>query len=260
MRRFCLAPKDGGNKTDTLVFFALTVWPAINIGIIIYNYIEFERQACSAFMIFSKCVSIGGFLLYGLFSFVVYKLRQSHAEELSKCADRIEQNYLSIGEAEAHIRQSLIHLHGFRTLSGTWGTFSISIGVLGICTQLYWNYRVIDMDPPDVSESAIVTYAVMIWSEKLQFVLQPLVAMGGINVDYLWRRFKRDLTERLRDANDSEKVDNLLRHMKQIDTSFKWIKSTAALTLVSLYLGLQLQHQNLYYWIGPTCNVTALTQ
>lgn len=240
---------------DAMLFFVLSLWPAVNIAIIVYNYIKFELVSCTSFMIFSKFAAIGGLGLYGCFCFIIYKLRESHSAEFTKLVDDIEKDDLSIDEAKSKVRQAFSNYRGFRNLVGTWTTFSTAVGVLGIFTQLYWNYNVFK-SKDHVDEFLIVMYAVMIWSEKLQFLLQPLCVIGGINADHLWRQFKRTLTERLRSEDDSEMVDELLRHMKRIDTSFKWIKPTVALTLVSFYLGMQMKDQNLDYWIGPTCNMT----
>ncbi len=121
-----------------------------------------------------------------------YKLRQSHAEECCRIVP------IELSKAIYPLvkqRHTFAYVSSIFVVSALWPgrgvTFSISMcsGRLR-CTQLYWNYRVIDMDPQDdVSESDIVTYAVMILREKLQFVLQPAGCCNG------WHQCRLSLEE-----------------------------------------------------------------
>ena len=254
----CLASSRG---KDILWFSALFLWPAINIILVVYNYFRFELRDnhfhCKTHVLISRVAAVFGFGLYACFCFIIYKLCWSHLREFIAIANEVHEEDLTADVANDKIRRAFCTFRGFRNVVGTWTTFSIAVGTLGVFTQSSWNYGVHkSKEHPTPDETMIeLMFGVMMWSEKLMFLVQPLFVIGGINADYLWRKFKRLITESFLENDQSEKLNKILVHMKRIDTSFKWIKPTVALTLVNLYLGMHLEEQELNYWIGPACYV-----
>ncbi|XP_072037342.1 uncharacterized protein [Amphiura filiformis] len=102
----------------------------------------------------------------------------------------------------------------------------------------------------------MLTYAIMIWSQKAMFLLQPLLAFHSVNADYLWGAFKESIAERL---TASERVGQMfhrfMRHMKELNHPPQWIISTLVFSTIGLYFGMHLKKQNFLYWIGPDCHM-----
>ena len=135
-------------------------------------------------------------------------------------------------------------------------TFTLSVGVLGLTAQTSYIYDFYKYENDPRVKDMVTVYSIMIWSEKIMFITQPIVILGGINVDYLWKDLQKHVTKQLAAASAIGNLNKLIQHMKKINISTSWIFPTLGSSLVGFYLGLQLPEQDLQYWVGPNCDIS----
>ena len=240
--------------TMELGHFALMLtWPVVNTILGFYNYatLEYQYSPVRWHMLASRIATAVGFVQYGCLTYLCFKLRKAFAKRFDEIAHEIA--LLNEDEGKSRICHIYITYKDFRDFAGYWMTFTLPVGAVGLASLITWHFgytknATYERDDP------MCTYAIMIWSQKTMFLLQPLVAFYGVNADYLWDDFKDRVAERLMTAEKvGQSFHRLMRHMKEINHAPQWIISTLVFTIVGLYFGMHLKNQYFKYWIGPDC-------
>ena len=236
-------------SSQYIAFSLLAVWPIINGLLVIYIFVETDDVNCFLNVyIVSRVTTVLVFLQYACFSFLFYILRKAFTARLKTISDGIGN--FQEDKCKAELCQAYLEYRSFRNLVGGWMTFVLAVGVLGVTTQLSYYYYSHQSDHPTQNEAKMTRYSMMIWSEKLMFLLQPMFVFGGINVDYLWRDLKRRVTKKLGTQETVAHLKNIIQHMDIINISPRWIVPTLGFSLASFYLGFHLPSQNLQFWYG----------
>ena len=79
----------------------------------------------------------------------------------------------------------------------------------------------------------------LITMENLFFLIAPLLANGGLNINYVWRRFSYRLIE-LRRARHEMFWFRLVQFMREQDPSCSSTRVTMIFTLIGLFVALQI--------------------
>ena len=207
-------------------------------------------------MLVSRIAATVGFVQYGCLCFLCFKLRKAFTNRFRYLAEGLENQRENEGKSK--ICEAYLEYKDFRDFVGYWMTFALSNGMVGMASLISWNYGYFKVTTERHMDHEMFMYSIMIWNQKLMFIIQPLIVFNGVNVDYLWDDFKEYITEHLMAPKTAgQKFHRFMRHMNELNHSPQWIISTLILGIVGLYFGMHLSEQNFQYWIGPDCyNVT----
>ncbi|XP_072019235.1 uncharacterized protein [Amphiura filiformis] len=236
-------------------FVLILTWPVVNmsLGVYIYATIEYSYTSSPWIMLLSRITTSVGFLQYGCLAYVCYKLRIASTRRFNNVSDEIAS--VSENEGKSKICDVYFKYKDFRDFVGYWMFFALTVGILGLTSLLSWHFGYSRINKEPTPSDPMFPYAIMIWSQKLMFILQPLMIFGGVNVDYLWDDFKDNIAKRLMAPETAGMMfHRLMRHMRELNDPPQWINSTLVFTIIGLYFGMQLTDQDYRYWLGPDCH------
>ena len=244
--------RQGSFLKDFVLLILLAVWPMTNCALVIYTYVASESHAvpCYWHMLFSRITTAASFILYICFCYLIFAVRKSFATTFATIPEALENR--NKNESKSILTTAYLEYRGFRNLIGCWMTFALSVGLLGLTAQTSYIYSIYKSENNSHIEDKMTVYSIMIWSEKIMFIAQPIVILGGINVDNLWKDLKKYITEHLAASPAIDYLKELIQHMNKIHISIPWIFSTLGFSFVGFYLGLKLPEQNLQYGWDPT--------
>ena len=255
----------GSLLKDFALLILLAVWPMINFSLVIYTYVVSEPHSASCFwhILISRVTTAASFILYTCFCYVIFVMRRSFAAKFAVIPEALEN--LNLEESKSIVTKAYLEYRGFRNLIGFWMTFTLSVSLLGLTLQTSYIYNFYKSENIPGLEDKMMIYSIMIWNQKLMLITQPMVVLGGINVDYLWKDLKRHITGQLAAASAIGNLTKLIQHMNKINVSIPWVVSTLGSSILGFYVGLQLPEQDLQYWVGPNCdtppwNIVNLTE
>ena len=205
----------------------------------------------------SHWAAVIGYLQYGTFCYLIYILRRSSQWELSMVTHFVGENSSPVSNLDV-CRNRISDAHAdfrvLRDLIALWMAFTMAVATWGITAHFTWNYAIYT-DCHFTKEGAkyIPFFNFMIWSQKVMFFVLPYVALGGLNLQYLWKHFRYNLSRMRREAQDSMFWSPLMYYTKEINFSARALKPTLLFSVAGLFLGLQLQSsdQDLAFWNGP---------
>ena len=235
-------------SSQYITFGLLAVWPIINSVLVIYILVATDDVHCYNVYILSRITAAVVFLQYACFCYLFFVLRKAFTSKLKTITESIDSFHQN--KCKAALCQAYLEYRSFRNLVGGWMTFVLAVGVLGVTTQLTYYYYYHQSDHPAHIETKMIRYSLMIWSQKLMFIVQPIYVFGGINVDYLWIDLKRRVTKKLGTFEAVGYLKDIIKHIDIINISPRWILPTLGLSLMSFYLGFHLPSQNLQFWYG----------
>ena len=247
-----------------IIFLTLPVITAI-IGLVFkFKMLSFDCFAplpvLDIFISFS-------FINYGCFWFVVYVQRISLQHQLNDTLT--ELNQLAKTDARTTARRLIDHTyseyHLIRKITGLWMEMTLlTVTILGLCTVTfsYDNAEAIDSvkDPGEKEKigNFWAGFTVIMWMQNLMFCVIPFSALGGINLEYLWHRFRHVI---IRSRNDEHESFWLVveQYVNHIDTLGRLdLKLTAIFPLIGvLVYNVTVQHDNSFRFWGSRfyCNV-----
>ena len=123
--------------------------------------------------------------------------------------------------------------------------FIVASSVLGLTAHISWNYHVYSEPKKNVARENFLIN-IFIFSQKFMVLIIPLLSVGGLNINYIWLQFQYALS-RQRSSDHEEFWDHLLNFTTELHTEHKGHSLTIILLVISLYLGRNLEDQNLDY-------------
>ena len=130
---------------------------------------------------------------------MVFVVRKSFATKFAAIPEAFEN--LNNDESKSILTTAYLEYRRFRNLIGCWMTLTLSVGVLGLTAQTPYIYDLYKSEIDPRVKDMVTVYSIMIWSEKIMFIAQPIVILGGINFDYLWKDLRKHVTKQLTAAS-----------------------------------------------------------
>lgn len=208
------------------------------------------------YFLFSDISSAWGLVAYGLFWYLIYIERASLHHDLNRVVNNVQRASLTgdVDAARCEIRR--VH-HDYLILRELMGITMITTS-WGLLTRLSWDYMISGQTLQDTSDKQAKLYLdITIWSQKIMFIAFPCISLGGINLEYLWRRFSHAL-ERIHSYQHRPFWVAIQLHTTYIDhigsPELKW---TLVFALIGPYLTLQSSwsrmnvDQKVDFWNGP---------
>ena len=252
--------------------FALFLsWPVVN-GVIRVTYDYWARFAAVdedtgiekgtvsyADMVYgeiSHWAAVIGYLKYGTFCYLIYILRKSLQWELNVVL-RFLLSRSSTGNVDScrnRISDVYAHFRVLRDLVGLWMAFTMVVATWGITAHVTWNYAIFTRCHLSPEGRKHVMYLNgLIWSQKVMFFVLPYIAVGGLNLQYVWQHFRYDVIRLRRMVWDKDFWGPVIQFTKDINFSGLALKPTILFSAVGLFLGLKIRstNQNVDFWNGP---------
>ena len=162
--------------------------------------------------------------------------------------------YQNVDAVLSRIRHFSIQYKLLRQQIGAWMAFTIVVSTWGLTSHITWNYLVFSQKdlPPDVLRT-IYFLNVLVTTQKITFIAVPYFALGGLNMDHIWRYLKEDITH-CREHKYKKYWKAVIIYVKDINKMFSGnLTSSLISTGLGIYLGLNLtKSQDIGFWIGPS--------
>ncbi|XP_033646632.1 uncharacterized protein LOC117305859 [Asterias rubens] len=212
--------------------------------------VHLMRSAPTAFTILRTAmgisVSIISLAIYTCFWYNILIMRTALTAELNLVIDFIKRN---TGNLDLCRRRVFEVNHDFRILHGLLATlmpFIVASSVLGLTVHITWNYHIYSFKDKGIAMRNLLIN-ISIFTSKCFALILPLLAVGGINIDFIWQQFNYALM-RQRNSLHEEFWERLLGFTAELQDERKAGHNLMLfLSLISLYLGRNLPEQRLDY-------------
>ncbi|XP_072174203.1 uncharacterized protein [Diadema setosum] len=248
------SPHQAAIKTRFALLFMS--WPTAHALLRGVESLVVEHHCQMRFFIFSDVAAVVGFVCYGFFWYIVLVNRISLHLQMNHALRIIQRSSytLNVDAARRNIRRIHHDYLAMRELMGVWMAYTMVTATWGIMSRLSWDYSISTEDESAAESRARIYLEAVIWSEKTMFLVYPCIALGGMNLEYLWQRF-RYVLERMRTYQHRSFWTMIQLHTLYINNigspELKW---TIVFALVGPYLAIQShwqEEQNVKFWNGP---------
>ncbi|XP_038046425.1 uncharacterized protein LOC119720689 [Patiria miniata] len=246
--------RHGSGAASFLSLGLFLTWPIIN-GVLRIIYDRVYRPGWNSHAFLSRWCAMASYIVYGSFCYLVYAQRRSLQKEFRVVAHFVASNAPKGSVVMDVCRDRLSRMyhqyHIMRDFVGIWMAFSMAVATWGLTAHLTWNYVIFSYcQTKDLDGLPVLN--LLIWSQKIMFFVLPSLAVGGINIDYMWRHFRYILANHGRHRY-STFWHAIMKHVSRINLLGQGLSATLVFSALGLYLGLSLgdSAQNVAFWNGP---------
>ena len=199
---------------------------------------------------------------YGCFWFLVYVQRASLERQLNGALRKLKD--LAKKDARDIARRLIDHTyseyHLIRKITGLWMEITLlTVTILVLCTVTFTYDQIKTMESIGNSSengeppSYYTGFTYIAWIQNVMFCVIPLFALGGINLEYLWQRFRYEIIRSKINGYESFWMA-VEEHVIQIDTLGRLdLKLTALFPLLGVLVYYLMSHiTNVPFW-GSLC-------
>ncbi|XP_071804669.1 uncharacterized protein [Asterias amurensis] len=212
--------------------------------------VHLMMSAPTAFTILKTAIGISVSIIilaiYTCFWYNILVTRTALTAELNLVIVFIKRN---TGNLDLCRRRVFEVNHDFRILHVLLATlmpFIVASSVLGLTIHITWNYEIYSEKDKGIAMRNLPINMFILSSKSFVLIL-PLLAVGGINIDFIWQQFNYALM-RQRNSLHEEFWDRLLGFTAELQDERKAGHNLMLfLSLISLYLGRNLPEQRLDY-------------
>ncbi|XP_038047221.1 uncharacterized protein LOC119721289 [Patiria miniata] len=215
------------------------VWPLFNsLWRVVVYYVPFE-YIHSPIINISLVSCTVGMQIWGAFCYLVVLMRLSFQRQFEMELAFLRKHRGILGRCRRRLTLFMEDFGSLGSLSTIWIMFSIAVATWSIATQVYYDYATYDSRHNQTTQPFQTNKELdlLIWSEISMFLLLPLVAVGGLDLNGLWVRFRRHVGEmRLggREGNCDAFCDQILAYCNEHPP----VRNIETITLLVSALGL----------------------
>ena len=180
-----------------LIFFL--AWPVTNAMLRFVN--DYYFQSCSTLTTYKEithwCAFLG-YIFYGCFCYLIYIERISFECEVRHISAfaRKHASVKNIDRVYRRISRFYAQYNVLRRLIRRWMAFTMVVATWGLTAHILWNYLVFSDKNIDTRNLPTLLFLnVLIGSQKIMFFVVPCVAIGGLNLEHVWKRFKYEIAK-----------------------------------------------------------------
>ncbi|XP_063951736.1 uncharacterized protein LOC129278837 [Lytechinus pictus] len=242
-------------------------WPITNATLRLANDYRIGSNCHSRLAVYkevSHWSALVGYIFYGCFCYLIHIERvsfQCEVRQISKFA-RDQASAKNIDGVRRRILSFYEHYHILRRLIRWWMAFTMVVATWGLTAHLTWNYLIysnMDVHDPHRTPDLIRSLNILVSAQKVMFFVVPCIAIGGLNLEHVWKRLKYEIAKNQRYAYKSYwRAINKYLHEINADNP-REITPTLLFTAIGFYLGLKLDKgdQEFIKWNYPiSCNTT----
>ena len=234
--------------------FLFYVWPITNVILMMFVTVKLDvpkNENCTralVHVIIGRTMQTPVLLYFGFFTWVVFLLRKTIQDQMQKVVETSDRE--STSEIELGITNIWLDSEDYRTVIGRYICFTTAAGTLAILVQLLRPYQPND----DLTDPPVTLVTWWLWSEKMMFPIQAVVAAGNIDIDYIWGNFKTNLIKKLVNSPDNkQKLQDILKHMRINCTIGNWFAPTLAIVVITVFVSMSFPDQTALYYQRPGC-------
>ncbi|KAJ8037578.1 hypothetical protein HOLleu_18427 [Holothuria leucospilota] len=194
-------------------------------------------------------------LIWGCFVYIIYLTRASFQIQFTLLLDFVKKHEGDFNLCHNIIRRFTIEFRCFRNCVSVYMAAMIPICVLGASTTATWQYFLYDAFKNNHNESndefersfdVNVNINIMIWSEVAMFSFLGPLAVGGLDVVYIWENFRINLIF-MQNNQHRRFWRKMLLFLEYVEEQTPFISFTTVLSILSLYLGFQFESQSVLF-------------
>ncbi|XP_041457308.1 uncharacterized protein LOC121409441 [Lytechinus variegatus] len=242
-------------------------WPITNATLRLANDYRIRSNCRSHLKVYrevSHWSALIGYIFYGCFCYLIHIERvsfQCEVRQISKYA-RDQASAKNIDGVRRRILSFYEHYHILRRLIRCWMAFTMVVATWGLTAHLTWNYLIysnMDVHDPHRTPDLIRSLNILVSAQKVMFFVVPCIAIGGLNLEHVWKRLKYEIAKNQRYTYKTYwRAINKYLHEINAENP-REITPTLLFTAIGFYLGLKLDKgdQEFTKWNYPiSCNTT----
>eukprot|EP00057_Strongylocentrotus_purpuratus_P018583 XP_011673057.1 PREDICTED: uncharacterized protein LOC105442548 [Strongylocentrotus purpuratus] len=222
-----------------LIFFL--AWPVTNAMLRFAN--DYYFRYCSFVTLYKEithwCAFLG-YIFYGCFCYLIYIERLSFECEVHQISAfaREQASGKNIDQVRRRISRFYAQYNVLRRLIRTWMAFTMVVATWGLTAHILWNYLVFSDKNIDLQNLPILrSLNVVVSSQKIMFFVVPCVAIGGLNLEHVWKRFRNEIAKHRQHVHDGYwTAINRYLHEINVDHSGD-LTPTLIFSAIGFYLG-----------------------
>ncbi|XP_022092730.1 uncharacterized protein LOC110980401 [Acanthaster planci] len=234
------------------------IWPALNGGLRIAIYYLFVvHKSMDVHIQISLATGFVCMLAWGGFCYLMLLMRLSFQKQ-----QRLELAFLWRHKGQVDVCRGRLRLYAedlgsmCRLVSG-WVIVVVAVSTWAFTTQICWDYLVISTGLKFKNADLELQINLLIWSENIMFLVLPLVAVGGFDINKLWVQFVRSVSQMRSEALE-DFWDRVLVFCEEQSPTYRVETLTLVFSALGLFLGLHFGDQNVDYWMRGKHNSTLI--
>ncbi|XP_022092728.1 uncharacterized protein LOC110980400 [Acanthaster planci] len=134
--------------------------------------------------------------IWGAFCYIVVLMRLSFQSQFEVELAFLRKHSDAMDRCRRRLTLLMEEFGSLGSLATLWVMFTIAVATWSIATQVYFDYAVNSMHNKTIPMfNTSRDLDPVIWSEIMMFLLLPLMAVGGLDLNRLWISFKRHIGE-----------------------------------------------------------------
>lgn len=235
--------------------FVCLIWPSLNVcyrGIISHILASYKPKLQDTITIPATELLL---VAWGCFTYLLYIMRLSFQHQFEVVVFYVINREGQLDKCRHCISSTTMDFNCFRKFTQFYMAIIISLNVLGATTITSTQYRLTGTCYYEHHFVEQLNLYILIWSTILMFVSLSMIAIGGLDLNSTWRRFKLSIIQASNSAN-YKFWQTLLKHITRVGDIDSTVSYTVIFSVIGLYTGLRLEeNQDLSYY-GSNDNCT----
>ncbi|XP_033630072.1 uncharacterized protein LOC117292216 [Asterias rubens] len=227
------------------------VWPSVNgiFRIVLYFAIVKRNFQDEVHVLISLHVCMLGMVVFGAFCYIMLLLRLSFQNQIRHKLAFLRCHVGAVDVCRRSVVSYAAELGSIFRLVSVWILFMLAVSTWAITTQVCWDYapKGKASTPSQRDVKIMIILKTLIWSEHTMFILLPIVAVGGIDLNRIWVQYTRSISK-LRSEEYGDFWDKIIKFCKEQSPVTRVKAVTLMFSALGLFLGLKLTDQNIAFW------------
>lgn len=157
------------------------------------------------------------------------------------------------------LSQAVIDFNCFRQLAVIYMGVMVPFTVLEITTNVSWQYRLSGACKQIGNENLEKNIDWLIWSTIIMFITLSIIALGGLDLNYIWEHFASSVVQ-AQTALYRSFWQKIFSHLRVMGGQHSVINLTLVWSVIGFYMGLHFGDDQDVYYNGVNCQETNISQ
>lgn len=202
-----MSSRFGARSLSWFRLICFLAWPIIHALLRFANDYYFNYDPATAvYKEITHWCAFLGYVFYGCFCYLIHIERISFECEVRQIAvfARDQARAKNVDAVRSRISKFYAHYSILRRLIRTWMAFTMVVATWGLTAHVTWNYLIFSntgMDPKNIP--VLHSLNVVVSTQKIMFFVVPYFAIGGLNLEHVWKRLRYEITKDQRYAHEA---------------------------------------------------------
>lgn len=241
------------------LLFLCLIWPTCNAIYRTCIYFYLVKRKTDFHTKFSVA-STGALLIWwGCFVYVLYLMRISFQRQFMLTLAYIKDKEGALDHCRTCLSHVVLDFNCFRSCIVIYMAVMVPFTVLGVTTNISWQYRLSGscyfVEHFEIESSINI----LIWSNIVMFIVLSVIAIGGLDLCYIWDNFSLSITQ-MQNEIHGQFWRKIFTHISHISGEHSTMSLTLVWSVIGFYMGLHFgDDQEIDYGVGK-CNLVNITQ